>query len=66
MGKLTEKDYTLLEEEAAQVEYGSVNLEFKNGVCVAIAHSGRKLTEAGIAFREKRGSNPGKKVYRQD
>lgn len=47
MAELTESDVLLLKEEASQIEYGTIKMEFKKGVCLAISHEGRILTAKG-------------------
>lgn len=47
MATITESDIVLLKEEAEQIQYGTIELEFKNGVCLAISHKGRTLTDVG-------------------
>jgi len=54
MGKLTESDIDLLLSKAEQIDYGTIELEFKNGVCLAIVDKGRTLTEKGKCALEKR------------
>jgi len=54
MASITQDDIELLKDEASQISYGNVEMEFKNGVCVAISHKGRILTDKGKQARIQR------------
>jgi hypothetical protein len=54
MANLTESDIELLKKETSQIEYGNVEMEFKDGICVAMSHKGRTLTEHGKKKRTER------------
>ena len=48
MGNLTKNDIELVHQQVKQIDYGTVELEFKRGMCVSITHKGRILTEKGM------------------
>lgn len=48
MGILTKNDIELVQQEVERIDYGTVELEFKRGMCVSITHKGRILTEKGM------------------
>lgn len=54
MGILTDDDIKLIQEAAQSVEYGSIELEFKNGKCLSITEKGRKLTVSGKKLLDER------------
>jgi len=54
MGILTENDVKLVHQQAKQIDYGTVELEFKNGMCVSMTHKGRILTEKGLSVLNSR------------
>lgn len=47
MGKLTKEDLQLIQDKAEQIDYGTIEIEFKNGECLAIAGKDRALTKKG-------------------
>ena len=54
MGKLTKEDIELIQEKAEQIDWGSIEIEFKNGECLAIAGKDRALTKKGKDILSKR------------
>lgn len=57
MGQLTKTDIEMITEKARQIDYGTIELEFKGGVCLAIVDKGRTLTDKGKEALKKRRSN---------
>ena len=47
MAKLTDSDIQILQNKAEQIDWGSIEIEFKNGECLAIAGKDRALTKKG-------------------
>jgi hypothetical protein len=57
MGQLTKADTELIMDKAEQIDYGTIELEFKNGICMAIIAKGRTLTTKGKEVLKKRKAN---------
>lgn len=54
MGILKEEDILLIKKHADIVNYGSVTLDFQNGVLLKVEHQAAELTRAGSLKRGNR------------
>lgn len=49
MGILTKNDMEIIESKITAIEYGTLELEFREGQCVAVCLKARTLTEKGLS-----------------
>ena len=54
MAILKEEDIIVIKKHAANVNYGKVILDFRNGVLIKVEHQDAELTRAGLTKRGNR------------